>query len=434
MQMHSAAQWVLSHRWAITPEMLETIIAIADRQTGFDESKLAIAAKDSEPLANTRRADIRDGVAIIPVLGPIFPRANLFTMVSGGTSIQTLAKDFTVALNDPNVNAIVFNIDSPGGEVTGVSEFAAMIYNSRDKKPSCAYVYGLGASAAYWIGSACTKMVVSDTAEIGSIGVVSAYNDTREKDKKNGVQTIEIVSSFSPKKRLDPLTDEGKSAILKIVDDLAAEFIGAVAKHRDVTTAKVLNDFGQGDVMVGKHAVVSGMVDSVGNFEAVIESYSQQKNFQGGLLMNLTELKAQHPDTYKAAVELGKSEGIAEGQKIATDAARSEGAKEGRLAGELDGAKKENARIKSIEDIAISGSEAIIASEKFKPEATAETVSLLILKSQKKAMAGVEADALALATKTAGIAQQAPLPGESKNAEADKSIDAAVARANKTRR
>jgi signal peptide peptidase SppA len=268
---NNSTSWVLSHRWAILPEMLDTIIAIADRQTGFDESKFAITAKDNQPLKNTRRADVRACVAIIPVIGPIFPRANMFTNISGATSIQTLAKDFTTALNDPEVESIVLNIDSPGGEVTGVSEFADMIYNARGDKPVTAYVYGLGASAAYWIASSASKIVISSTAEAGSIGVVSGYQDTREKDKKEGVTNFEIVSSYSPNKRPDPATDAGKAQIQKIVDDLAIVFISDVARNRGVSTDKVIQDYGQGGVFIGRNAVASGMADSVGSFEGILE-------------------------------------------------------------------------------------------------------------------------------------------------------------------
>ncbi len=325
----TAAQWVLSHRWAITEEYLQTILGIAHRQITIDDAvRRAIAAKDGEPLANTRRTEIRDGVAIIPVIGPIFPRANIFTAFSGGTSIGLLAKDFTIALENRDVKSIVFNIDSPGGEVTGVSEFADMIYNAREIKPIVAYVYGYGASAAYWIASSASKVIAANTAEVGSIGVVSAWEDSREKDKKDGVQTIEIVSSFSPNKRPDPQTDSGKAQILKIVDDLALEFIGAVARNRGISTDTVMKDFGQGDVFVGRSAVAVRMIDEVGTLEGVIASeagesarpmmtakgnpapqIAVQKPYMvasDNIPLQIAQLKAENPKLYDAIFNAGK--------------------------------------------------------------------------------------------------------------------------------
>lgn len=55
--------------------------------------------------------------------------------MSGATSIAVLATDFNEALNNPAVNAIVLEIDSPGGTVAGINELAEMIYAARKQKP-----------------------------------------------------------------------------------------------------------------------------------------------------------------------------------------------------------------------------------------------------------------------------------------------------------
>jgi signal peptide peptidase SppA len=274
--MINASSWVLSHRWAILPEMLETIIAVANREASITELRDAVAAKDAEPLPGARRAEIRDGVAIMPVIGPVFPRANMFTWLSGATSIQTLAKDFTVALNDRAVGGIVLYIDSPGGEVTGVNEFASMVRAARSVKPITAYVVGYAASAAYWIASAAGRIVADATAELGSIGVVAGYQDTRGKDEKAGVKNIEIVSSVSPNKRPDLQSDEGRKQIQTIVDDLADVFVRSVAENRGVSVGKVLSDFGQGGMFVGQNAVKAGLADALGSFEGVLAEMKQK--------------------------------------------------------------------------------------------------------------------------------------------------------------
>lgn len=263
MSKEFAASWVLSHSWAIQPEMLETIIAIASRDASLADFEQALQKKDADPLAGTRRTDIRDGVAIIPVIGPIFPRANLFTSISGATSIQTLAKDFTVAIESKDVGGIIFYMDTPGGEVTGVNEFQAMVRAARSIKPITAYVYGLGASAGYWVASAAGQIVISETSIVGSIGVVAGVQPSGK--------AIEIVSSRAPKKRMDPESDEGKAEILKRIDALEEVFVNAVADNRGVTADTVVNKFGQGGVLVGKYALEAGMVDKIGSFEGTLE-------------------------------------------------------------------------------------------------------------------------------------------------------------------
>lgn len=158
--------------WAITPEMLSTMVSIA-HQT--NKSPEAIAKEMGRDMKNTYAVSTRGGVAVIPVTGPLFRHANLLTAVCGATSYELLAQDFNKALNDPKISAILFDVDSPGGEVNGCSELAEMIYKARGKKPIIAYASGSCCSGAYWIASACDKIMAADTAILGSIGVVSIF-------------------------------------------------------------------------------------------------------------------------------------------------------------------------------------------------------------------------------------------------------------------
>ena len=272
-----------SEPWAITRETMETIIDIAHRD---NESPQAVAAKLGRELENTYDAEIRDGVAILSVTGPLFRYANLFTAISGATSYDILARDFNAALENPQVRSILLNIDSPGGEASGVSEFADMIAQARDRKPVVAYVGGMGASAAYWLAAATSEIVVNDTAMLGSIGVVLGIEDSRERDAKNGVRRMEIVSAVSPYKRTDPASDEGRSRLQARVDALADVFVGKVAAYRGVTRDTVAQEFGQGDVFVGQAAVDAGLADRVGSFEAVLAEMQMGKFRQNAVTMN----------------------------------------------------------------------------------------------------------------------------------------------------
>lgn len=254
--------------WAMDEQYLRAMLEIAGRDHG--PAIEALAARRDRPLENTRRTTVRDGIAIVPVTGPIFRYANLFTELSGATSVQVLSTDFNAALDDPQVRAVLLSIDSPGGEVNGIAELAAMIVQARGRKPVRAYVGGAGASGAYWLASAAQRIDVAPTALLGSIGVVASIRDTRAADEKAGVRTIEIVSSQSPDKRVDPANDEGRAKMQATIDRLASEFVQAVAAQRGVTVDKVLSDFGRGGVLVGADAVKAGMADGVSSLEQVL--------------------------------------------------------------------------------------------------------------------------------------------------------------------
>jgi signal peptide peptidase SppA len=255
--------------WAITETALNNILTIASRQ---NESIEAVSAKLGRDLDNTYVTEIRDGVAVIPVVGPLFRYANLFTAISGASSYEVLAKDFNSALENSDVHSIVLDIDSPGGEVNGCAEFANMIYESRGTKPIIAYASGDAASGAYWIASACDQIIASETSLLGSIGVVAVYRDS------NDQSVLEIVSSQSPFKRLDPNSDDGKSRLQSRIDDLASVFIDSIAKHRGVDPPTVLKEFGGGDVFVGKNAIRSGLADDVGSLENIIQQQINNQN------------------------------------------------------------------------------------------------------------------------------------------------------------
>ncbi|TQV73086.1 S49 family peptidase [Aliikangiella marina] len=255
--------------WAITETALNNILTIASRQ---NESIEAVSAKLGRDLDNTYVTEVRDGVAVIPVVGPLFRYANLFTAISGASSYEVLAKDFNSALEDPDVHSIVLDIDSPGGEVNGCAEFANMIYESRGTKPIIAYASGDAASGAYWIASACDQIIASETSLLGSIGVVAVYRDSNDQN------VLEIVSSQSPYKRLDPNSDDGKSRLQSRIDDLASVFIDSIAKHRGVDPPTVLKEFGGGDVFVGKNAIRSGLADDVGSLENIIQQQINNQN------------------------------------------------------------------------------------------------------------------------------------------------------------
>lgn len=293
--------------WAITETALHTILEIAARD---NEPPEAVAAKLGKELQNTHKVTERDGVAIIPVTGPLFRYANLFTAISGATSYEMLAQDFTAALENPEISAIILNIDSPGGEVNGCAELASMIFGARGQKPIIAYASGDAASGAYWIASAADEVVASETSGLGSIGVVGVYRGARQ--DKNVPATIEIVSSQSPNKRLDPESDHGRGKLQARIDAMAEVFVNTVARNRGVEPERVLEQFGGGDILIGKMAVTAGLADRIGSLERLIAEFSSKPNpasAQGFLLppqasnpqpkeikpMDLATLTQDHP-------------------------------------------------------------------------------------------------------------------------------------------
>ncbi len=285
--------------WAITEAGLRQILEIAERTNPTPE---AVAAQIGHPLENTRRVDVRDGVAVIPIVGPVFRYANLFTEVSGATSIDVLARDFNEAVANPSVRAVLLNVNSPGGEADGVNELSRMIYEARGCKPVVAYVGGLAASSAYWIASAADEIVAEESALFGSIGVVATFRDTRGRDAKAGVATYEIVSSQSPYKRPDSATEEGREQIQVIVDSQAEIFINAVARNRRVNPETIQANFGRGNLVPASQAITAGMADRLGTYETTLAAFAARfQRTKGVIVMEQpTTTATAPPDTHLA--------------------------------------------------------------------------------------------------------------------------------------
>jgi ClpP class serine protease len=351
---------IQSELWAITPEALQQVVAIAQ---GFGDPE-ALAAKLGKPLTNTRTVTVRDGVAVVPVIGPIMRYANVFTEISGATSIQMLATDLQAAVDDPAIKAIILEIDSPGGQVAGVSEFAAQIRAANSIKPVVAYISDTGASAAYWIAASAGSIVASDTARIGSIGVVMQASIEAD------AGTVKFISSQSPLKHASPGTDSGKTQYQKTVDSLAEVFIGAVADFRGVSRETVIANFGNGGMLIAADAISAGMADKLGSMESLIAQLSSGKTQTTSKKGNITmtditreTIASDYPDIAKAFTDDGYAAGLS--------------------AGKLLGAEAERVRIQAIEALAMPGHEALIAQIKFDGATTAAEAALQIIGAEK---------------------------------------------------
>jgi ClpP class serine protease len=216
-----------------------------------------------------------NGVAVVDLFGPIYPRANSMS-TSGATSVSQFLSDFLTAHADPSVNAVVINIDSPGGDVRGIGDAARVIngLSKENKKPIKAFASGYMASAAYYIGSAAQEIRGSEMSIVGSIGAVSSV----QVNKDSG--TMEFVSSVSPNKRVDPTTEEGKALIQQKVDDLGNIFVKDVARNRSITREAVLANYGQGDTYVGPRAKTHGLIDGISILSQVVEQAGREANKQ----------------------------------------------------------------------------------------------------------------------------------------------------------
>ena len=312
---------VYSTPWAILPEKLEAIVALLeDHAAGLRLSSEQIAARVGDR-SRSAAPTTSGSVAVLPLYGLIMNRARMLDDVSApnGTSTEAFGKAFDALVASPDVKAIILDVDSPGGTVSGVDELAAKIFAARGTKPLVAVVNSLMASAAYYIGSAADEIVVTPSGEVGSIGVYMMHVDVSQALADDGYKmTLIKAGKFKAEgSPYFPLDDTALAAFQSRVDDWYGMFVNAVARHRGTTASAVRNGYGQGRVLGATGAIQAGLADRVGTLDDVIQQFVKRPASPMGMRATLV---APSPVAEAVTLELTGLDGFRAGLAAAAEA------------------------------------------------------------------------------------------------------------------
>lgn len=273
MKYAHVVTYVASSIWAIDEAKLNEILAVlAFRAAGNTfsvaeiEARIGAAPRASAPVRSG------NGVAVIPIRGTIAHRMSGMEMASGGASTEAISRQMREAAADPSVGTIVYDIDSPGGTVTGVSELAAEMFALRGQTRQIAHVNGMAASAAYWLAAQADEIVSIPSGMAGSIGVFSTHANLAKALEQEGVD-VTVLSAGKYKVEgspFGPLSDEAKAVMQARVDEAYGQFVADVARGRGVSAADVRAGYGQGRALRGPDAVAAGLVDRLGSLDETV--------------------------------------------------------------------------------------------------------------------------------------------------------------------
>lgn len=275
--------------WAIEPGKAEQIVAgIALRAQMGKRADPAFPVQDRE--ARLPQEDVGGQgkvIRVIRLLGTILPRGNMMSDVSdsGAVSLQAFQEVFRAAAVADDTQAIVIEIDSPGGQIDLVPETAALIRSHRRAdRPIVAIANTVAASAAYWIATAADELVVTPSGEVGSIGVYMLHQDVSAALVKEGIAPSFIYEGArkvecSP---FGPLSAEARAALQSAVRVTYDQFTADIASARGVSIDVVQADpesgaahMGGGRVYSAAEAVALNMADRVETFDALIARLQQ---------------------------------------------------------------------------------------------------------------------------------------------------------------
>jgi capsid assembly protease len=298
---------IREYPWAILPSTFDAMLEIVERRAdGVRLSPEDIAARIGDRPAGP--AATRSGpVAILPLHGVLSQRMNLFTAISGGTSTELFGRAFDEAMADPEVQAIVLDVDSPGGSVYGTEELAQKIFKARGAKPIVAIADSLAASAAFWIGSQADQFVASPGAQVGSIGVITSHTDVSKAEETGGYKTtvISIPEAKGEGHPYAPLSEEARQNVLSSMQPFYDLFLKAVARGRGVAVSAVKDGYGGGRVLAAIPAREAGMVDRIETLADVVQRLSTPQGRRAALASSTRaeETTAQEPPPAATAQE-----------------------------------------------------------------------------------------------------------------------------------
>ncbi|MGB8889520.1 MAG: signal peptide peptidase SppA [Candidatus Korobacteraceae bacterium] len=186
--------------------------------------------------------------------------------------------------DDSSIKAIIIHVDSPGGGAAASEEIYREVLRIRDekKKRIVASIETVGASGAYFVSSATSKIFADNASIVGSIGVIAEWYNYEELMKWAKLQQItikagEFKDTGSPTR---PMTPEERAYMQGLIDNMHSQFIHSVAVGRKMKDDDV-RALANGKVWTGQQAVPLKLVDQIGDFQAAIDDTAKAVGIKG---------------------------------------------------------------------------------------------------------------------------------------------------------
>jgi capsid assembly protease len=241
----------------------------------------APARPGSGRAGDDRGYDVMRGIAVIKVSGVLVQKLGLMRPYLGMTGYDGIRLALRNAIEDKGIQAIILDIDSPGGEVAGCFDLVDAIYRARGTKPIRSILTESAFSSAYAIASATDRIAMPRTGGVGSIGIIAIVCDFSKALSKAGIAMN--VLQFGARKADGypelPLSKAGRARFQADVDTIGQLFVKTVARNRHIKPASILAM--EAKTFLGAEGLRAGLVDAVAPpdiaFNALAESLDAQR-------------------------------------------------------------------------------------------------------------------------------------------------------------
>ena len=204
-------------------------------------------------------------VALVPIEGTLMHKGAFLGTSSGEMSYQGLQTKIQAIRRDPSVRAVVYEVDSYGGEAAGVFDTAAMMAELSEEKPTLAILNDFAFSAGYLLASTARQIIVPAMGAAGSIGVITMHVDHSAKLEKAGSK-VTIIASGAHKADghpYGPIDADVTKKMQRIADNMRDHFAEAVGLYRGARLTKAAALKTEAESFMGADAVKAGLADEV---------------------------------------------------------------------------------------------------------------------------------------------------------------------------
>ena len=231
--------------------------------------RLGLSAGDREDERFGEYADfiqMEGNVAVVPVKGKLADKESWLTRLFGIMTYETMSNILATLVNDGGVEAVMLDVDSPGGMAKGIDIASDAIKATIDAGLQVqSHTSGQMASAAFWVGTTAETVGASKYAEVGSVGVIAVHTEYTEAFKKEGIK--HTVLRKGDKKALatpfEKLSPAAKAEIDNSMERSYQAFIDQVTENTGLPRDYVASTVATGEMFTSGNAADMGLIDEV---------------------------------------------------------------------------------------------------------------------------------------------------------------------------
>lgn len=245
-------------------------------------------------LASTRVFLVYGIAAGVIIAMPLVPRPEIAVISLTGSIRQGMVDETLDTINDAmsnrRIRAVVFQIDSPGGEVCAIEQIYLDLTRLREKKPIVATVGTIAASGGYYVAQGANYIYAEKGSQIGSIGVWVRLPDAEELD-----ETMMTTGLFKA-------TGGSKRKVIAWLEMMRKQFTGVVISERGSRLKLTEEVLSRAEIYLGTEGLNYGLIDAIGTKSDAVRKAAQMAHIRNYKVIDIS------PESESLTIILGKAD------------------------------------------------------------------------------------------------------------------------------